>query len=241
MEDMERYGDYNEIDEPPRGKNPLGLVLKILIGVVCLGVVGVLIFRIFLSSYYPASVKDIRFNGALTEYYNANDGDIEILTQVIRYNMDDGDEGNFFADNLILIRELGQVQLSLRYNVSVFNNLKEKHKIDLDPTATDNFTFRLVRNPYREGEDPFEIGRMTLNEQDSYMMYRYHKLVFDEVDFELWSGDENEPDNEIDWIRVEIIIPSHSEEPFGAIPIYESYIELTPYELSKDEVPDSDQ
>ena len=238
MEDMERYGDYDDIDEPAGNKSVLGIILKILIGVVCLGVVGVLIFRIVLASYYPASVKGIYFNDCLTDYYHENGGDIEILTQTIRYNMDNGDEGNFFADNLILVRELGQVQLTIRYNTSVFANLETKYKIKLDPEAQDNFTFRLVRNPYNEGEQPFEVGRLTLNELSSYMMYRYHKLVFDEVDFELWSGDENEADREIDWIRVEILIPSNSAEPFGAIPIYESYIQLNPYDLSPDEVPE---
>ena len=41
MEDMERYGDYNETDEEPGRKSPVGIIIKILIAVVCLAVIGV--------------------------------------------------------------------------------------------------------------------------------------------------------------------------------------------------------
>lgn len=238
MDDFERYGDYNEIDEPPGRKNLALLLLKILIGAVCLSVVGLLIFRMVLASYYPDSMKRIYFNDTLTEYYYENNGDIEILTQTVRYNTDNGDEGNFFAANVIFIRELGQLQLSIRYNVSVYDNLRNKYGIELDPEAENNFTFRLVRNPYTESGEPFEIGHLSYEAQDEKMMYRYHKLVFDGVDFELFSGNEGEEDREIDWIRVEIIIPSDDpNEAFGAIPVYEGYIEMRDYELESWEVP----
>ena len=37
MEDIERYGDYDEIDEEPSGdKSNLGLIIKILIISLCL-------------------------------------------------------------------------------------------------------------------------------------------------------------------------------------------------------------
>ena len=233
MDDMERYGDYNEIDEPPRGKNPVALILKLLIGLVCLAVVGLLIFRMVLAAYYPQSMKRAYFNDNLTDYYYANDGNVEILTQTVRYNTDNGDEGNFFADNVILVRELGQLQVSIRYNVSLYENLSVKYGIDLDPEAENNFTFRLVRNPYDEQSLPFEVGSLSYESTDSKLMYRYHKLVFDGIDFELGEGD-----REISWIRIEIVIPSDDEDKaFGAIPIYESYIKTESYDLDPEEVP----
>ena len=43
MEDIERYGDYNEIDEAPGGdKNHVVTLLKILIISLCVLVIGVL-------------------------------------------------------------------------------------------------------------------------------------------------------------------------------------------------------
>ena len=35
MEDLERYGDYNDIeDDMPKGKNSLGIILKIFVGII---------------------------------------------------------------------------------------------------------------------------------------------------------------------------------------------------------------
>ena len=53
MDDLERYGDYNETeDDIPKGKSPVGTILKIFIAIVCIGVVGVLGLRVAIFNYY---------------------------------------------------------------------------------------------------------------------------------------------------------------------------------------------
>ena len=54
MEDIERYGDYNEVDEAPGGKgNIVFLIIKVLVAVATVAVIGVLGFRIYFFNYYP--------------------------------------------------------------------------------------------------------------------------------------------------------------------------------------------
>lgn len=233
MEDIERYGDYNEVDEAPGGnKNPVAILLKGLIIAICLMVVGVIAFRLILFNYYPKEIKNVYFNDELTALYEANDGDIGALTQSLRAPYDDPDFASFFADNLIIIKDIGQLQLSVRYNSSIFDSIEQKYGPRLDGEAADLFTFELERVPY-EGEAQ-AIGTLDYSACDSMLMYTYYKLVFDGVDFL--------PDGESDWIRLKITVNAiPSADPYYIL-IYENTAEYSAfgeYELSGKEKPDA--
>ena len=209
MEDMERYGDYNEIDEAPGGgKNPVILVIKILIGLVCLLVVGLLGFRMFVFNYYPKEMKQIYFTDSLSAYYSEKGGDIYAETQKLRYKYDDAEEGNFFADNLILVREAGQLQLSVRYNKNLLDKLSEKYGREIDPTSDFIFSLARTKDGYNDGDGELvteEIGTLQAKIFDQSQMYGYFKLAFDGVDFRLDEGEEP-----VAWIRIEIRIAGES-------------------------------
>ena len=91
MEDFERYGDYNEYEEDiPKSKNPVLILLKVLVGVICVGVVGLILFRLLVFNHYPDSMKNIYFNETLTEYYEQTNGisvlqhrSCELLTMIL--------------------------------------------------------------------------------------------------------------------------------------------------------------
>ena len=69
MEDMERYGDYNEIDTPPsRGRGLL--ILKITTGLVCFSVALLLIIRIVMANRYPDFASTVLFDDVLSAHYN---------------------------------------------------------------------------------------------------------------------------------------------------------------------------
>ena len=242
MDDMERYGDYNEIDEAPT-KSPVMLVLKILIGAVCFLVIGFLIFRIAFFNYYPDRMSDLYFNDTLTAFYDEREGDIGAVTQKLRFSYDDAEEGNFFADNLIVIREAGQLQISVRYNKALIKSIEEEYGITVtDPEAL--FSFTLARDP-RENPDESDsdasveviaekVGELTVNESQDLLFYTYHKLVFDGIDF----GSDSEP--EIEWLRVEININGVETDGPYMILVYENnsaYSEFTDYKPSGKEVP----
>lgn len=234
MDDFERYSDYNEYeDDEPRKKSAVGLILKILVAVVCILVVGVLAFRLIIFNNYPDSVKNIYFNEKLEAYYNETDGNIGALTQNLRAEYDDPDEGNFFCDNLIVIPSINQLQLSVRYNVSLMESIKEKYGVELDADADDIFDFRLSVIPLSKNDGTaIKTGELTYKSTDKMMMYRYYKLVFDDVDLSLEGEDEI-------WIRLEIFINGVEMKDPYMILVYEDTADAVfeDYKLSSKEKP----
>lgn len=245
MSDFERYGDYNEVDESPK-KSVVGLVLKIFITALCLGVVAFLVFRVFTFNYYPESAKSIYFTEELKELYNKNDGDIGALTQKLldssSFGFDDSTEGNFYCKHFIYIPETEELQITLRYNASLMNTIKEKYGIELDPDGESNFDFSLVAarsSDNTSDEDPDrELGTamgetLVAEEYDSALMYRYVKLVFNDVKLDL--GNENE----VNWIRLEVGINGvEMKEPYMVLIYWNTEdFPLIPYELSAKEIP----
>ena len=234
MEDMERYSDYNEYeDDEPKKKSRVGLVFKILIGVVCLSVVGILAFRIIIFNHYPESMKNLYFNDRLTAFYNENGGEIGALTQSLRAEYDDPDDGNFFADHLIVIPEINQLQIALRYNVSLMDTVKEDYGIELTGDNKKFFDFTLSVIPLSKKDGTaIATGTLSALETDKLLMYRYYKLVFDDVDFDF-------KDEEGIWIRLEISIRGvEMEEPYMIL-IYEDTKDskFEEYSLSSKEKP----
>ena len=234
MEDMERYGDYNEVDEAP-SKNPVTTVLKVVLAAVCFAVIGFLLFRIIIFNYYPREIKNLHFNDTLTAYYNSTGGDMEVLTQELRAPYDDEDDGNFFCDNLFVITGADQLQVSLRYNDAIHAIFYEKYGVDISKSGFDAFTFRLVRNPLTDDGEPVLLAENPEIITDSLMMYRYAKLVFDGVEFGLDEGE-----NKAEWIRLEIELLGTEKPTVFMIPVYENhsdYSSFDEYKLSAKERP----
>jgi hypothetical protein len=235
MDDFERYGDYNEIDEPPK-KSPVLLFIKITCIVLVFSVIGFLAFRVFSFNYYPKEIKNIYFNDTLRAFYNERGGEIGAKTQGLRAPYDDEDKGNFFCDNLIIIPELGQLQVSVRYNAALIEALKQELKIDgISAEDKDSFSFRLYMSGESENEADHLIGTLDYVGFDSFLMYRYYKLVFDGVDFKMDSPDK------INWIRLEIFVKGAEQSgPYSMIAVYENnenYDKFKDYKLSGGERP----
>jgi hypothetical protein len=234
MSDFERYSDYNDYeDDEPRGKSPVGLILKILVGIVIISVVGIVAFRIIIFNSYPDSVKNIYYNDKLTAYYTETNGEIGAKTQGLRAEYDDPDKGNFFADNLIVIPDIDQLQISLRYNTSLMAAILDEYGVELDPDNPDNFEFSLSVLPLSKNDGTaYRTGELTYSCFEENMMYRYYKLVFDDVDLTL------DGEKEV-WIRLEIKIKGVEMEAPYMILVYEDTAtsKLEDYVLSSKERP----
>lgn len=228
---MERYGDYNEVSESP-SKSPVLRLIKLIAVILCFAVVGLLLLRLLLFNYVPASVKDIYFTDALTEYYYETNGNVGAKTQTLRAQYDDAKEGNFFCDNLIVIPEIGELQITLRYNVSLIEKLKEAYGLtDIDENSEDLFIFRLRRNG-DVTSDTTLIGHLEATKFESFLLYRYYKIVFDGIDFN--------SEDKIDWIRLEILVKNADQKEPYMVAIYENnetYSKFSDYKLSSGEVP----
>ncbi len=243
MEDLERYGDYNETEyDMPRGKSPVMLILKILIFGICFGVIGILAFRLVVFNHYPDSVKELYFDSVLTEHYGVVGDDIYVKTQEIKYPYDDPDYGNFFCEYLYVTDAAGQLQITVRFNEALSKALKNNYGTDIDIENADNFSFRLVKVPLEEDSEPVEIGTLTEVKTDSYMMYRYFKLVFNDIDFEA----ENESEIK-SWIRLEITVEGARDivdgvdkgEKVFMVLIYDGSSRFSEYDIPKKELPAS--
>ena len=238
MEDFERYGDYDNLeDDEPRKTGKVTLVLKILVSLVIISVVSILGFRLVLFNNYPDSVKNIYFNDKLLEYYNATDGKIDAKTQSLRAEYDDAEDGNFFCDNLIVIKGINQLQVSVRYNVSLMDKIKQEHGIEASADDQSLFSFRLSVIPVVEGGIARATGTLSEAIFDSRLIYRYYKLVFDDVEFQIDDAEEV-------WIRLEIYLNGKEDaEPFCVL-VYEDtkeYSKLEDYKLSSGEKPKNDK
>ncbi len=241
MDDLERYGDYNEYeDDIPKKKTPAMLILKILIAAVCVAVIGLFAFRMIMFNYYPDSVKNIYFTDNLKAYYNETDGNINAKTQNMEAPYDASQNATFWAGNLIVIEDVGEIQFSLRFNKSAKDDIERKWGITIGDEYTDNFSFALFRNnpDYKEElkesetNTPFlPIGDLRVSYTAESATYEYYKLVFDGIDFE-----------GVEWISVAIYVDG-VEMPDGPyrIPIYEnseSYSIFKEYKLSDKEKPE---
>ncbi|MBQ8528256.1 MAG: hypothetical protein IJ459_00815 [Clostridia bacterium] len=238
MDDLERYGDYNEVDEAPTS-SPVLRIIKATALVICFAIIGLIGFRVFTFNYYPASVKTLTFTEGLTEYYNASSGDITVYTQDLQSPYDDPSEGNIFCDHLRVVREAGYLQVTLRFNTSFEKTLAETYsaQIDLDDSAV--FDFRLARSGDSNGTP---TGRLVSIAWEKFLMYRYATLVFEDVDF-------GEGDTAANWLRLETRIKgatyldkadkTRKEKVFLNL-IYEdhdTYSKFTEYKLSDGEAP----
>ncbi len=232
MSDYERYGDYNEIEEdnPRGGKNPVIIILRTLIALICITVVGVLAFRMVVFNTYPEGAKTVFYNDTLTAYYEATGGEIGAKTQELRFPYDDEDLGNFFCDYLIVIEGADQLQITARYNTASLPRLAEENGLaEINGDDAGAFTYRLVDNHGRVYTD------VTLARFESQVMYRYARLVFD--------GVELTPDEDgvyPEWIRLEITVNGGNADKVYMVPIYENnedYHAFSDYELKVSEVP----
>lgn len=231
--DMERYGDYNEYEEDlPKSKNPILLVIKILIIVVCVAVAGVLIFRVAFFNFYPKSIKSLYFDEKLTEYYEASGGNISVKTQKIRAKYDDNKVAKFFCDNLYVIDEISQIQLSIRYtNTSIDHIEKEFSLSGLDPKDPELFTYKLACWSDEAQSIVYLDASVVPVQYETKLMYHYYKLVCNNVPMDGL--------NQPSWLRLEVFVKGR-EEKIAQICVYENHNEYSTfenYELKSEDKP----
>lgn len=233
MEDMERYGDYNDPEEEaiPRRKPILMTCLKVLLIVVILLVVGVLGYRLFLFDYYPSEMSTFIRTEHFDAYPAEGDGLPAVMTQKLRFPYDDSDLdarnsndlGTFFAAHLYVVKQTGELQVTVRVNEAGLSDVAGKFG-DTEATAevvAERLSFRLSDNYGRVYTSL--IGVYTAE----HAMYRYYKLCFDGIDFVEPADALGAPE----WIRLEILYDDEPE-PYSYTLVYENnedFSTLNPY------------
>lgn len=217
MEDMERYGDYNDTDDGEEKPTALGIVFKCIVFAVVALVVGVLGFRVFLFNSYPEPMQKLYLTDTVAKYLASVDGGGVVKTQSNGTKYDDAKEGNFFFEYLMIIPDADHLQVSIRYNTSLIEKLNEEYGLELSPDANPEelFDFYLAKTKdgYVEPEGstapvPTEkLGTLTMVESDSMLMYRYARLAFDDVDLRIGE------DGAVGWVRLEVVVKALADNP----------------------------
>ena len=108
-------------------------------------------------------------------------------------------------------------------------DIEERYKLEgLDPDDESLLSFRLYDNYGRAYEN------IVYSERGSFFMYRYYKLVFDDVVLED-TGDGKYPE----WIRLEVFVGDNAE-PYSYVLVYENNVDFSTfsdYALSSKEKP----
>lgn len=241
MSDYERYGDYNrgeeDEDEGPPKPRAWVIAARIIRAVLILmlaGVILVLGFRMAVSHYDPAFARSLYATDALSRYVGAS-GIPAFETQKIRVPFESSETGYFAADNLILSRSAGTLQLSIRINRAAVGEIGAAFGVpDFVPTP-DAFRFTLEDHLAYAATHPDAEGAADLTEpvdpaqhrwQATYvavekqLFYYYVKICFDGVDF-----------TDVRWMRLLIDLTGAGEragEP-AAICVYENHAEYNTF------------
>ncbi len=235
MEDMERYGDYDEEESAdlPQ-KNAALSCIKILLLVVIVAVIALLGYRLFLFEYYPADAKRPVMTDSLRDYCQSAGDEADIKTQDIRFPYDDidldtrnsNDLGTFFFDYLYVTEAIGQLQITARVNTAGLETIARTYGAEEDADAVaERISFRLTDN-YGRIYDACIYCEIT-----PFAMYRYYTIVFDGIAFASPTDGLGAPE----WIRAEVIFDGE-ETPYSYALIYENNVDYNtfkPYRLSK--------
>jgi len=204
MADYERYGDYNDIDDDKQvgGRRPVLRLLRWLVSATLFLFCGFLLFRLIVAEYYPRDLRAFRMTPALSAYAETHDLSPEKMK--IRVPYDDNVRASFIADNLVIERESGAVQFTLRLSKYTMTRLSETLGEDIGTKPDESrFIVRLLDNLGNRYEKTDQLGQ-------SYLWYRAVKYCFDGVDFK-----------GVAWIRADVYLTSDPDatEPYASVPV----------------------
>ncbi|MBO4284013.1 MAG: hypothetical protein J5958_05240 [Clostridia bacterium] len=203
MGDYEQYGDYNEIDEDKPGRRrPVLRLLRWLVTLSLFLFCGFLLFRMIVAEYYPRDLRSFRMTPALTAYAETHD----LATEKVKIDVpyDDNTRASFIADNLVIERNAGAVQFTLRLSKYTMTRLSETLGEDVGTKPDESrFIVRLLDNLGNRYEKTDQLGR-------SYLWYRVVRVCFDGVNFD-----------GVAWIRADVYLLSDPDasEPYASIPV----------------------
>ena len=233
MSDYERYMDYDGVHDDDHLLHPpakwvvvLKILCKIFFALICVFVVGTLVLRMVLAGWYPKSAKQLKMTPALAALY-AEQGTLTAYTQDMIAPWEDRTNGYFIADNLIVVKESGSVQLSVRINRQNYERIGAAAG-QSEQQAIDGLYFTL----YYGGEQTAYSYAPTSVSVETKFYYDYYKICFDGINL----------NDEIPWYRLNVHINGTAdteEKPYACILVYENneeYSLFDPYQISRKEL-----
>jgi hypothetical protein len=132
----------------------------------------VTVYTLLLGRMYLAGNRGVMNEYSPTQKYLSEcNNSSEILTQNIMYSMDE--DGLFHISNLVIIPEIGELQINARYNNSTLDFL-EKHYPDAE-YIEEPFIYELID----ENGKSYPLNGYIAREN---IIYNFRKLLFENVD-----------------------------------------------------------
>ncbi len=227
----------------PRYKTPriIGGIAKLFFSLFILSVCSLLIWRVFISTRVPDSIRPIKKTDELAAAYQTH-GENLILRYQEQATITRGDHnyGYFSVSSCVFIPQANQVQIVFRYNNSTIKSLAKDYGLAELPKKSEHlFDVTLVKTTDLTPEnDADDLDPTTLHSErifptgepirEETSLYTYYRYVFDGVTIE----------DVTDAIYVDVYYVgalNYEEKPYGALCIYTWDEEWLDYKLSKEE------
>lgn len=154
----------------------MGKILKTVLVTGIFLFCGMFILRIMLSDYYPAEAKGTLENTVLSAAYGEDGTPPEAFLQDPVTPYDNKERAHFFFNYFVLIPEAKQIQLTLRYNNSTLEDIKNDKGLDALPAGDDE------RFSYYLRDANGKLYPLSDANYCTFLIYNYRRLVFDNVD-----------------------------------------------------------
>ena len=222
--------DYDqEMDEyieshMSHGRKTFRKCLKYAFRVLVFSIIGLLLWRVFLSDRIPKDMKTLLVNDATYEAYVAEGEDVRLYTQTQDKLIVNGDTaGYFWVSQAVFVPEAAQVQILVRYNNSTLDHIAEDFKLDSVPAREEKVIDVTLRVRGAEGEE-LRVHATGEPVSDSTSMYNYRKYIFDGV-----SVDDATAEIFVDFYYAERV--DYEKLPYGTLLVYDAESDDEPLRL----------
>ena len=121
-----------------RTARAVGWIFRFVFTLLVFAVVGLVIWRVFLSAKIPKSVRYLQPNEVLSAAYEANGGNLTFRRQE-QTSITRGEKNNgyFSVEDCVFIPEAEQVQIVFRYNNSTIRHLEADYGLEKNPEKSE--------------------------------------------------------------------------------------------------------
>ncbi len=220
-----------------------GFIFKGICTLIIAAIVILLLWRIFDSNNDPKKMDTLIVTDRLAEAYEQNGGGLDIFTQEQSiFTRGEDNYGYFAVTQSVIIRDIDQIQLVLRYNNSTLKHTKEDYSLDAVPSRDDDVydvtltvMYDLTPDDLSDNDgktaDSVSYERFSASDMisDKKTLYNYRKFIFDGI-----SLDKNVIAVYADFYYVGDI--DYDKEPYGSLLIYHNLEQDIEYKLTKNDI-----
>ncbi len=213
--------DYN--DDAPKKGFTIGKLFKWLFAIIALSIFLLLVFRscALEGMRDTAKTRKLLWNDVSLAAYKASPDNFSVARNTDESIMTP--DGTITISGIRWIRNIGQLQLTIRYNNSLARTIRDTFSLDAEPQG-EFLTFAL-RDDIGNLYTTFEYIT------DSAFIYNYRRLVFDGINLDGCAE-----------LKLEIYYTGYVDydstaAPLNTVLIYQSSQEFKDYTIKSDELP----